>query len=63
MMASLGPHAGFIVGAYLAALIVTLAVIVWVWLDYRRQRRILADLDARGITRRSLRQGVSESLS
>jgi len=59
MMASFGPHAVFIVGAYLAALIVTLAVIVWVWLDYRRQRRILADLDARGITRRSLREGVS----
>jgi heme exporter protein D len=63
MMASLGPHAGFIVGAYLAALIVTVAVIVWVWLDYRRQRRILADLEARGITRRSLREGMSQGTS
>lgn len=59
MMASLGPHAGFIVGAYVAALIVTAAVIVWVWLDYRRQRKILADLEARGITRRSARESAS----
>lgn len=63
MMASLGPHAGFIVGAYLAALVVTLAVIAWVWLDYRRQRRILADLETRGITRRSVRERLSEGVS
>lgn len=59
MMNALGPHASFIVGAYVAALVVTVAVIVWVWLDYRRQRRILADLEARGITRRSVRESVS----
>jgi len=51
----LGPHADFIVASYAAALIVMLLVIAWVWFDHRRQTRILADLERRGITRRSLR--------
>jgi heme exporter protein D len=51
----LGPHAAFIVAAYAVALTVVAVLIAWVALDYRAQRRILADLDARGIQRRSER--------
>ena len=29
------------------------ALILWVLLDYRVQRKLLADLEARGVTRRS----------
>jgi heme exporter protein D len=46
-------HFGFIVAAYAAAVIVVGALVAWVMLDYRAQRRQLADLDKRGISRRS----------
>ena len=49
----LGPHAGFIIGAYAAASVVVLALLVWVIADYRAQRRILKRLEERGVTRRS----------
>jgi heme exporter protein D len=49
----LGPHAAFIVSAYVAAAVVIGALIAWVLLDHRAQRRKLADLEARGVTRRS----------
>jgi heme exporter protein D len=52
----LGPHAAFIVSAYAIAVLIIAAMIVWVMLDYRRQRRVLAELDAQGVTRRSDRQ-------
>ena len=52
---TLGPHAAFIVSAYAAAVIVIGGLIAWVALDYRAQRRKLADLEARGVTRRSER--------
>jgi len=50
---NLGEHADFIVGAYAAAAIIIACLILWVWLDYRAQTRILAELEARGMTRRS----------
>jgi heme exporter protein D len=50
---NLGPHAAFIVGAYTVAAAVIIGMIAWVWLDYRRQLRMLSDLEARGVTRRS----------
>jgi heme exporter protein D len=50
-----GPHATFIVTAYAAAAIVLAALVLWVWLDYRAQRRSLAALEAQGVTRRSAR--------
>jgi heme exporter protein D len=50
---NLGPHAAFIVGAYTVAAAVIIGMIAWVWLDYRRQLRMLSDLEARGATRRS----------
>jgi heme exporter protein D len=46
-------HIGFIVSAYAAAFIVIASLIAWVTLDYRAQRRILAALEIRGVTRRS----------
>jgi heme exporter protein D len=50
---NLGPHAAFIVTAYAAAAVVIGGLIAWVLLDYRAQLRKLADLEARGVTRRS----------
>ena len=46
-------HMGFIVASYAAAVAVVGVLIAWVSLDYRRQRLRLADLEVRGITRRS----------
>jgi len=55
-MISLGPHASFIVVAYLATVIVILGLTVWIVRDYAVQRRILGDLESRGIKRRSQRE-------
>jgi heme exporter protein D len=49
----LGPHAGFIIVAYLLAIAVVGLLVAWVVSDYFAQKRALADLDRRGITRRS----------
>jgi heme exporter protein D len=46
-------HAGFIAAAYLATALVLMALVLWVIADGRAQRRRLADLEARGIKRRS----------
>ena len=49
----LGPHVGFIISAYAIAAGVVAALIVWVIADHLAQNRALAELDRRGITRRS----------
>jgi heme exporter protein D len=46
-------HMGFIVAAYAVTAIVIGALIAWVMLDYRTQQRTLAELDKRGVSRRS----------
>ena len=46
-------HMPFIVGSYAAAAAVTAVLIGWVMLDFRAQRRALAELEMRGVTRRS----------
>ena len=46
-------HAGFIVAAYFSTALVLAALILWVVSDGRAQRKRLADLEARGIKRRS----------
>jgi heme exporter protein D len=51
----LGPHAAFIVSAYAFALLVVATMIGWIVVDHRQQTRQLADLEARGVTRRSER--------
>ena len=50
---ALGPHAGFIISAYLITALVVLGLVVWVIADRRAQARALADLEARGVRRRS----------
>jgi heme exporter protein D len=50
---NLGPHAAFIVAAYAAALAVVIGLISWVIADHAAQRRLIAELEARGVTRRS----------
>jgi heme exporter protein D len=50
---SLGPHAGFIVAAYAATAAVVAALVAWVITDHAAQKRALADLERRGVTRRS----------
>jgi len=59
-MTSLGPHAAFIIAAYAVTVIVVAALIAWVALDYSAQRRILSDLEDRGVTRRSQRPAKDE---
>jgi heme exporter protein D len=49
----LGPHAGYIVAAYAVVVAVLVVMGVWVVADERRQRRLLDDLEARGVRRRS----------
>ncbi len=52
-MIDLGPHANFIVSAYAGVTLVVSILIVWTWMASRRQKKRLADLEARGIRRRS----------
>ena len=49
-----GPHATFIIAGYAVATAVVLTLIAWVIIDYRAQRRLLAELERRGITRKSV---------
>jgi heme exporter protein D len=51
----LGPHAGFIEIAYGFATLIVTVMTVWIVVDHRRQIRSLAELEARGVTRRSER--------
>jgi heme exporter protein D len=57
-MASLGPHAFFIVASYSAAALVLVGLIGWVVIDYRRQQATLKALEASGVTRRSAREST-----
>jgi heme exporter protein D len=52
-MTEVATHTGFILAAYLATAIVLAAVVGWIVIDGRSLRRKLAELEARGIRRRS----------
>ena len=52
-MLDLGPHAVFIVAAYAVTFITVGALMVFIIADDRRQRRLLAELERKGIRRRS----------
>jgi heme exporter protein D len=52
-MIDLGPHAAFIWISYAAAVIAIAGLLIWVFADERGQQRRLADLERRGIRRRS----------
>ncbi|HZR60232.1 MAG TPA: heme exporter protein CcmD [Xanthobacteraceae bacterium] len=56
-------HLPFIVGSYAAAGIVIGALIAWVAIDFRTQRRALADLETRGVARRSAPARASAALA
>lgn len=49
----LGKHAAFIWASYGAVTAVVAGLLIWLWLDARRQRAALADLERRGVRRRS----------
>jgi heme exporter protein D len=55
---SLGPYASFIVTSYLLVTAVVLILIVWITIDYRRQKQILHELEAGGVARRSGRSAT-----
>jgi heme exporter protein D len=55
-MFDLGPHAGFIWLSYGAAAVCIAGLIIWSWAGEREQRRRLADLERRGLRRRSSQQ-------
>jgi heme exporter protein D len=50
---SLGPYASFIVTSYALVTAVVLLLIVWVALDFRRQKQRLRELEQSGVSRRS----------
>jgi heme exporter protein D len=50
---ALGPYASFIITCYALVAAVVLILVLWVALDYRRQRRRLRELESAGVTRRS----------
>ena len=52
-MIDLGPHAIFIVSSYLGVTLVVILLVGWTMIDARRQKARLAELEARGIRRRS----------
>ena len=47
------PHAGFIIAAYAISAVTVVALVAWIWADYGVQRRLLHELEARGVRRRS----------
>jgi heme exporter protein D len=56
---TLGPHADFIIAAYAAALVIIAGLIGWVLLDYQMQRRVLGELEKRGVKRRARRRNTN----
>jgi heme exporter protein D len=50
---ALGPYASFIVTSYVLVAAVVLILILWIAIDYRRQKARLRKLEASGVVRRS----------
>lgn len=59
-MPDLGAHAGFILAAYGVTAAAVAGLIGWVALDHRHLRATLAELDSRGLRRRSAREPAKE---
>jgi heme exporter protein D len=59
-MFDLGPHAAFIWLSYAAAGFGVAGLVIWAWLDESTQRQRLADLERRGLRRRSSADPRSE---
>ena len=56
-------HLPFIVGSYVAAFMIVAGLIGWVMIDLRTQRRALAELEMRGLTRRSASVGSERPMT
>jgi heme exporter protein D len=52
----LGPYTGFIAASYGVVFLTIFILILWIILDGRAQSKALAELEARGISRRSARK-------
>jgi heme exporter protein D len=52
-------HAFFVGSAYAISIVVLGALCAWILLDQRARRRELAELEARGVRRRSDREGAA----
>jgi heme exporter protein D len=50
---ALGPYTSFIVTSYVVVAAVVLILILWIAIDYRRQKQRLRELEASGVVRRS----------
>lgn len=61
LMLDLGKHAVFIWASYGAVAVVLASLIFWLINDGRRQQRILTDLDAMGVRRRSAKKQSPDS--
>lgn len=46
-------HFGFILASYLSSALILGAVVLWLFMDHRNQKRALRELEARGVKRRS----------
>ena len=55
----LGPHAAFVWASYSIVAAVLAALIAWLVLDGRRQQRLINELEARGVRRRSTATGAT----
>ena len=55
---ALGPYASFIVTSYTLVAAVVAILIVWIAIDYRRQKQRLRELEASGVVRRSGRNAA-----
>ena len=53
MTMNLGPHVGFIVTAYAAAVAIVAALVAWIVFERRHLDRVLNEFEAHGIRRRS----------
>jgi heme exporter protein D len=49
----LGPHAAYICAAYAVVVVALTGLIGWLVVDGRRQQRLIDDIEARGVRRRS----------
>jgi heme exporter protein D len=59
-MPDLGPHAMFIIAAYGVTFIAVAALAAYIVADDRKQRRLLAGLERRGIRRRSAKPAATK---
>lgn len=54
-------HFGFILASYLVTIAIIALIGIWLFFDYRTQKKVLGALEARGIRRRSKTPDASGS--